>query len=80
MSRAGLDLSRKRLYVHVVDEGMVEVAVIMVLPDRHGSLPGAPLRGAARPDSDRVDDRGAVHPRRAGSGWGGRLRSAMPSA
>jgi hypothetical protein len=36
MLYVGLDLSRKRLDVHVVDEGMVTVAVTGVLPDRDG--------------------------------------------
>jgi transposase len=36
MLHVGLDLSRKRLDVHVVDEGMVAVAVTGVLPDRDG--------------------------------------------
>ena len=45
MSHAGLDLSRKRVDVHVVDEGMEEVAVTMVLPDRDGC---APWRAASR--------------------------------
>jgi len=36
MLHVGLDLSRKRLDAHVVDEGMVTVEVTGVLPDRDG--------------------------------------------
>ncbi len=36
MLHVGLDLSRKRLDVHVVDEGMVTMEVTAVLPDRGG--------------------------------------------
>ena len=36
MLHVGLDVSRKRLDVHVVDEGMVTVEVTGVLPDRDG--------------------------------------------
>ncbi len=36
MLHLGLDLSRKRLDVHVVDEGTVTMEVTAVLPDRGG--------------------------------------------
>lgn len=52
MLHVGLDLSRKRLDVHVMDEGMATVAVTGVLPDRDGlrslarRFDGQPVRAA----------------------------------